>query len=261
MRRSDTLASRVPKESTPRLRITQFELTNWRNFRAAKVELANRVFVVGPNASGKSNFLDAVRFLSALARDGGGLQQAVKERGGVSSLRALAARANPEVELRVSLGPYANGSVGDRWRYELSFTNEKPRVQRPIVTHERVVNSEGKEILRRPDQQDKKDPERLAQTAVEQVTANRDFRGIYTFLREVRYLHIVPQLVREPDRSIGRTNDPFGGDFLRQIAETNAKTREARLRRIQKALRVAVPRTRRAATGARSDRQRVASAR
>lgn len=34
----------------------------------------------------------------------------------------------------------------------------------------------------------------------------------------VRYLHIVPQLIREPDRSVGRVNDPYGGDFLEQIA-------------------------------------------
>jgi hypothetical protein len=57
----------------------------------------------------------------------------------------------------------------------------------------------------------------------------------------VRYLHIVPQLVRDPDRSIGKTGDPFGGDFLEQIARTNLRTQEARLRRIQDALIVAVP--------------------
>jgi hypothetical protein len=47
--------------------------------------------------------------------------------------------------------------------------------------------------------------------------------------------------VREPDRSIGRADDPFGGDFLEQIAKTPEKTQKARLRRIQDALRVAVP--------------------
>jgi predicted ATPase len=61
------------------------------------------------------------------------------------------------------------------------------------------------------------------------------------FFGSVRYLHIVPQLVREPDRSVGRKNDPFGGDFLEQIARTSDKTRQARLHRILEALRVAVP--------------------
>ena len=57
----------------------------------------------------------------------------------------------------------------------------------------------------------------------------------------VRYLHIVPQLVREPDRSVGRTNDPYGGDFLEQLANTPERTLKARLRTISEGLRVAVP--------------------
>jgi hypothetical protein len=48
-------------------------------------------------------------------------------------------------------------------------------------------------------------------------------------------------LVRDPDRSIGRSNDPYGGDLLEQIARTPEKTRNAWLRRIEAVLRVAVP--------------------
>ena len=40
---------------------------------------------------------------------------------------------------------------------------------------------------------------------------------------------------------MGRSNDPFGGDFLEAIARTPEKTRKARLQRIQRALEVAVP--------------------
>ena len=61
------------------------------------------------------------------------------------------------------------------------------------------------------------------------------------FFSSTRYLHIVPQLIREPDRSVGRENDPYGGDFLEVIAKTPEKTRNAWLRRIRNALRVAVP--------------------
>lgn len=82
---------------------------------------------------------------------------------------------------------------------------------------------------------------RLSQTYLEQVNVNREFRAVADFLRTVRYLHIVPQLVREPERSVGRTDDPFGGDFIEQIARTPAPTRRARLRRILEALTIAVP--------------------
>lgn len=81
----------------------------------------------------------------------------------------------------------------------------------------------------------------MTQTYLEQVNANRSFREINEFLAQVRYLHLVPQLVREPDRSLGRIRDPYGGDFLEQLARTPKGTLESRLRRIREALRVAVP--------------------
>ncbi len=51
----------------------------------------------------------------------------------------------------------------------------------------------------------------------------------------------MPQLIRDPERSVGRKLDPYGGDFLEQIASAPKRTQESRLRRIQNALRVAVP--------------------
>ena len=68
-----------------------------------------------------------------------------------------------------------------------------------------------------------------------------NFASCRNYFASVRYLHIVPQLVREPDRSVGRYDDPYGGDFLEQIAKTPDRTRKSRLRRILSALRVAVP--------------------
>ena len=101
--------------------------------------------------------------------------------------------------------------------------------------------TDGTDILIRPDKADEEDPERLTQTYLEQVNVNKDFREVADFFTSSRYLHIVPQLVREPDRSVGRRNDPFGGDFLEQIARIPEKTQKARLHRILDALRVAVP--------------------
>ena len=69
------------------MRISKLVLKNWRNFRSAEVELGERVFLVGPNASGKSNFLDAIRFLRDVAKAGGGLQPALAGRGGLSKVR------------------------------------------------------------------------------------------------------------------------------------------------------------------------------
>jgi predicted ATPase len=200
-----------------------------------EVALQRRVFLVGPNASGKSNILDALRFLHDIVAIGGGFQAAVRGRNGVSAIRSLAARRYPDVALIIQLGDEENPA---RWEYELKFTQDNQR--RPIIKSEHV-RRDGKTILTRPLPEDVADPERLTQTYLEQVQVNQEFREISDFLTSMKYLHIVPQLVREPDRSVGRENDPFGGDFLERIARTPRRTQEARLRRIREALRVAVP--------------------
>ena len=217
------------------LRFTHLYLENWRNFTSVDVDLQKRIFLVGPNASGKSNLLDVFRFLYDIVSVGGGFQEAVRSRSGVSTLRSLAARRYSDIALRVRIGPEEQE---DEWEYELRFAQDKQR--RPMIKKEQVLNK-GKTILSRPNKQDKEDPVLLTQTYLEQVNANRPFRQIADFCAAVRYLHIVPQLIREPDRSVGRVDDPFGGDFLEQLAQTPEKTRRSRLRRIQQALKIAVP--------------------
>lgn len=217
------------------LRFTHLHLENWRNFTAVDTAIQRRTFLVGPNASGKSNLLDVFRFLHDIASVGGGFQEAVRRRGGVSRLRCLAARRYPDIAVRVAIGDDEHPRA---WEYEIRFTQDNR--QRPLLRAERVTR-DGKEIFKRPDKPDETDPERLTQTYLEQVHANQAFRAVAEFLTSVRYLHIVPQLVREPDRSAGKVHDPYGGDFLEEVARTPERTRNARLRRIRDALRVAVP--------------------
>ncbi|WP_314770461.1 AAA family ATPase [Actinomyces bouchesdurhonensis] len=52
------------------MKLTHIALTNWRNFAHIEFDLASRLFVVGPNSSGKTNLLAALRFLSDVARFG-----------------------------------------------------------------------------------------------------------------------------------------------------------------------------------------------
>jgi predicted ATPase len=217
------------------MRLTRLELRNWRNFQHAELDLEPRTFLVGPNAAGKSNLLDAIRFLHDIVAVGGGFEDAVARRGGVSSLRCLAARRKPDVELTIHLG-----SVVDepKWQYTLGFGQSNQR--KPLIKREHVVH-DGDVLLDRPNEDDNSDPARLSQTFLEQVNVNRDFRTIAAFLKDIRYRHIVPQLIREPDRSVGKVDDPFGGDFLEQIAKTSNRSREAMLERVRKALQVAVP--------------------
>jgi len=214
----------------------RLRLENWRNFTQVDVDLQRRVFLVGPNASGKSNLLDVFRFLNDIVSVGGGFQEAAgPHRGGVTRLRSLSARRHPDIVIEVQIG---SDNTPNAWEYELRFSQDNQR--RPIIKKERV-SCAGTQLWTRPNAEDAKDPERLTQTYLEQINVNREFRDVADFFRSIRYQHVVPQLVREPDRSAGRSNDPYGGDLLEQIARTPEKTRNAWLRRIEGVLRVAVP--------------------
>jgi len=219
--------------------ISRLILKNWRNFRSVDVSFTERVFVIGPNASGKSNLLDVFRFLRDIAKPGGGLQRAMFQRGGLSKVRCLAARKEPDVEIEVALSE--NGST-PRWRYGIGITQQVRGYRHPVLRFEKVWS--GDTLIReRPDKDDKADEERLTQTHLEQINSNADFREVAKFFESVRYLHLVPQLLRNPEAFQGPSlpDDPYGRNFLEMVVKTPEKTRRSRLKRIEAALREAVP--------------------
>ena len=82
--------------------ISRIKLRNWKNFKNAETTLGMRVFLIGPNASGKSNLLDAFRFLRDVATVG--LRSAVDDlRGGVSAIRCLAATRYTNIDVEVDV--------------------------------------------------------------------------------------------------------------------------------------------------------------
>ena len=68
-------------EPEPRPSITKVWAKNFRSIEYAELELGPLTVLVGPNASGKSNLLDILRFLADAARDG--LEATVTRHGGI----------------------------------------------------------------------------------------------------------------------------------------------------------------------------------
>lgn len=52
------------------MKLTHLAVTNWRNFAHIEFDMSSRLFVVGPNSSGKTNLLGALRFLGDIGRRG-----------------------------------------------------------------------------------------------------------------------------------------------------------------------------------------------
>lgn len=214
--------------------IEHLKLRNWKNFKDAEARLGLRVFLIGPNASGKSNLLDALCFLRDVADDG--LEKAVGSRGGVTAIRCLAATRYSNIDLELKLFEN-NASI---WSYRLSFNQDN--LQRPVVREE-VVHKGSEEILRRPNADDQQDPLRLTQTALEQISENHSFRTVADFYKSISYQHLLPQVVRDPRgfSSLPVENDPYGRDFLLRLWRTTPRTRDSRLKKITRALQSAVP--------------------
>lgn len=221
--------------------INRLTVKNWRNFQHINVPLRERQFIVGPNASGKSNLLDIFRFLRDIAKaEGGGFQKAVKDRGGVSKIRCLSAGEDREVAIEIHISDTPDAPA--TWRYSIGFRQADRGDCQTHLTYERVWRA-GELLLDRPDADDSEDPDRLTQTTLEQTAANAKFREIGRFLRNVNYLHLVPQLIRFGDAIQGKVieDDPFGQAFLERVASVPPSTRRARLKRIERALKIAVP--------------------
>jgi len=219
------------------VRITQVTASNWRNFKSLEFPIRNRLFIVGPNAAGKSNLLDLFRFLGDIAAPGGGLAFAFDHRGGYGRVRSLFARNYQRGRLIIDVR-LADGA--DTWRYRLTVRGEARGKNRPFVDEE-LVEHNGVTLLSRPDAQDEADPERLTQTHLEQIAANQPFRVVADYFAKVRYFHLVPQVIRDPTRAGLVSNDPFGGDFIAQMNSVQPQTRKAWLRRLEQALQAAVP--------------------
>jgi len=225
--------------------ISHIRLTNWRNFLSLDVPLGLRTFIVGANASGKSNFLDVFRFLQDIAKQSaGGFYTAVESRGGVSKIRNLNARTPSEVKIEVELS-----NPGDKiwsWKYAIAFTLTSRGKHTPILKFEKVWrNGEETPFLSRPTPEEKSqdDSSVMTETWLQQNGRNREFREIADCFSGINYFHLVPQLLRNPEMFLlqNPSNDPYGLGFLNKIAETNKKTRDSRFRILNKILPCAIP--------------------
>ena len=224
--------------------ISKIELFIWKNFHRCEVGVQERCFVVGANAAGKSNFIDALRFLRDVAKQGGGLQTAVRVRGGITKIRCLAAREQSNVKLAIELSESDSRELC--WHYELNFKHTGGGIrenQVKIVSEKVFSGREQRYVLDRSAETLGEDEETLKYTYLEQPNANKDFRVIQQFLQNVEYLNVVPQMVRESASSSysGDKEDYYGRNFLKRLALLNDNTRRSYFRKINEFLKLAVP--------------------
>ena len=106
--------------------LKKLDVRNYKSLREVDVTLPRFCTLVGANAAGKSNFADAIEFLSLVARNG--LPAAVTEKGGYENLcfrRARRAKSpvrfHVEVEPEIRLSPLRSNDEEKETQFELRF--------------------------------------------------------------------------------------------------------------------------------------------
>ncbi|MBM2816692.1 MAG: putative ATPase [Ignavibacteria bacterium] len=226
--------------------ISRIKLTNWKNFQNVDFQLKSRAFIVGANASGKSNLIDVIRFLRDVVKQSGGLQHAVDVRGGISKIRCLSARKVSNISIEIDLAD----SIDEKllWNYKLSFKhtgggifkNEATIVEESVCD---LSEKSKKQILNRTDTDSSEDNETKKFTHLEQINSNTKFREIYNFFKEIQYLHIIPQLIRESNSYMLTVDkeDYYGRNLIEKMSKTPEKIKTSYFRKINEFLKIAVP--------------------
>ena len=80
-----------------RIFVTRVWARNFKSIRELDLELGPLTVLVGPNASGKSNVLDVLRFISHALRES--LVSAIRARGGIGDIRHSMPGGRPDVEV------------------------------------------------------------------------------------------------------------------------------------------------------------------
>ena len=111
-------------DTDPRL-VTRIALRNYKSIAACDVRPAPLSFLVGPNGCGKSNFLDALRFVAEALRFS--LDHALRDRGGIHEVRRRSGGHPNHFGIRLDLQlPRAAGWYAFRVAAKTWWTVQRP---------------------------------------------------------------------------------------------------------------------------------------
>ena len=210
--------------------ITRVVLKNYKSIAACDVRLQPLAFLVGRNGAGKSNFLDALRFV-ADALDSS-LEHAIRDRGGINDVRRRS-RGHPNhfsIRLEFSL---PNGSTG---HYAFRIGTRSPGGYE-VQTEECVLHNE---VLFTPEIYFRVDNGNVTDTSVEvapMASTDRlylvnasglpEFRHVYEAFSRMGFYNLNPDKIRDlqaPDPRDVLTRD--GGNLTSIFSQLSSTVTE-----------------------------------
>ena len=195
--------------------IDRIRIQNFKSLRNVDVNLGRTNVLVGPNMSGKSNFIDAFRFLVDLlvpASGSQGINSALVKRGGFEEVAWKGEGAVNVVSF--SLEGTVTGKPGkpSRWTYDVEILGERrygsATIQREELTLfgsgeplQLVTTGQGKRFLNsknRPAISQIQDSNRLA---LEYELPDWEGNEVRASIRSWRFYRMIPQLMRQANQA------------------------------------------------------------
>lgn len=239
------------------MRLVSARLRHYKSLDDVQINFTDRVTVlVGPNAVGKSNIVDALRFVRDAVSSN--LEHAVSARGGIARVRQYSKTKPFKVSIQLTFDQDVGNSYGNAAAY--GFAIESLTASNYAVEHERADYFENDRAAGqvRPQRLER---DRLGNALVsgEKIPARQahdqlalgHIRGslypagwaIERFLGEWRFSSIYPNLLREPslpDKDSVLSEDGRNWASVIKALRRTARGRSA-LERVSEALRQVVP--------------------
>ena len=239
-------------DTTDRRTITRVLLRNYKSIAACAVELHPLTLLVGPNGGGKSNFLDALRFVSQSLQFP--MEHAIRERGGIREVRRRS-RGHPNhfrlrLDLRLDHGSASYGfTVGARSGGRFRIRQEECRVRStdPAKAGHFMVRDGQLADAFTSGLAPASGPERLYLPA---ASSHPVLLPVYEALSRMAFYNLEPRRIRElQDSAPGNLLDHDGGNIASVFGALKADSPD-RAERVVRYISTIVPGIERVATKA-----------
>jgi len=206
-------------------RLRRVIIKNYKSIAVTSVDLEPFTVLVGANGSGKSNFVDALRFVSDCLNTS--ISLALQNRGGINAVRlhSLGHPTHFGIRLVIELEEHGRADysfeIAARPQGRFQVKGERCVVQTALLRQEhRYEVQDGKFTQEFPGIRPKVETDRLALSV---VSAVEEFRPVYDFLTSMRFYALAPDQIRQ-------LQEPDAGEVLNRYGSNAA----AVLREIQK---------------------------
>ncbi|MBD0737117.1 AAA family ATPase [Streptomyces sp. CBMA29] len=205
--------------------ITRVRIENYRSIASCDVRLGPLTVLAGPNASGKSNFLDAVRFVRDAVHTSP--ERALESRGGLDEVLHRSGPDRQAESFRISLdtrvlvhGGSGSEPVFEDCRYVLEIGTDPAGGRQPVVRVEEFTNAERDGgVYRTPNQN--RSPTDLVLPFV--ARERPDTIALYNSLDMTRFYELITPVLRAVDdtpKRRGSSNLGESGERLPRVLWT-----------------------------------------